>query len=153
MLAKLPMIGLAAGFAAALAAPAALAAHYEIAMVNIGSTGAKAFEPAFIQASVGDTVTFVPVDKGFNAEVIPGMLPLGARGFRGEMNQPVTITLTQEGVWGVKSMPYYGMGMVALIQVGSPINLEDALTVPHPARAQARLDPIMAQVLQNYEAN
>lgn len=153
MLAKLPMIGLAAGFAAALAAPAALATHYEIAMVHNGSTGAKAFEPAFIQASVGDTVTFVPVDKGFNAEIIPGMLPLGARGFRGGMNEPVTITLTQEGVWGVKSMPYYGMGMVAVIQVGSPVNLDEAMSIPQPARAQARMEPIFAQVLQNYEAN
>ncbi|WP_096785195.1 pseudoazurin [Rhodobacter sp. CZR27] len=153
MLAKFPMIGIAAGFAAALAAPAALAAHHEIAMVNIGSTGAKAFEPSYIQAEVGDTVTFVPVDRGFNAEIIPGMLPLGALGFRGEMNKPVTITLTQEGVWGVKSMPYYGMGMVALIQVGAPVNLEDALSVPQPARAQARLEPMFAQVMQNYEAN
>lgn len=153
MLAKLPMIGLLAGLAASLTAGAALAAHHEIAMVNIGSTGAKAFEPAFIEAKLGDTVTFLPVDKGFNAEIIPGMLPLGARGFRGEMNKPVTITLTQEGVWGVKSMPYYGLGMVALIQVGSPVNLEDALSVPHPQRAQARLEPMFARVLQNYEAN
>ncbi|ABA78486.1 pseudoazurin [Rhodobacter sphaeroides] len=152
MLANLPMIGLAAGLAAALALPAG-AANYEIAMVHNGSTGAKAFEPAFIQAKVGDTVTFLPVEKGFNAEIIPGMLPLGARGFRGEMNRPVTITLTQEGVWGVKSMPYYGMGMVALIQVGAPLNLEEAMSVPQPARAEARLEPLFAQVLQNYEAN
>lgn len=48
MLANLPMIGLAAGLAAALALPAG-AANYEIAMVHNGSTGAKAFEPAFIQ--------------------------------------------------------------------------------------------------------
>ncbi|SNX71910.1 pseudoazurin [Cereibacter ovatus] len=153
MLAKFPMIGLAAGLAAALVAPAAHATNHEIAMVNIGSSGAKAFEPAFIEAKVGDTVTFIPVDKGFNAEVIPGMLPLGARGFKGEMNRPVTVTLTQEGVWGVKSMPYFGMGMVALIQVGTPVNLQDALSVPLPARAQARMEPMLAQAMQNYQAN
>lgn len=53
----------------------------------------------------------------------------------------------------MKSMPYYGMGMVALIQVGAPLNLEEAMSVPQPARAEARLEPLFAQVLQNYEAN
>lgn len=150
MSAKLSMAALAATL---LLAPMAKAAHHEIAMLNYNAEGAKVFEPSFLTAEVGDTVTFVPVDKGFNAEIIPGMLPLGARGFRGEMNRPVTITLTQEGLWGIKSMPYYGMGMVALIQVGEPVNLSEAMSVPHSPRATARLAPMFEKVLQNFEAN
>lgn len=144
---------LAACLAALLTALAVEAAHHEVAMLNIGAGGAKVFEPAFLSAEVGDTVTFLPVDRGFNAEIVPGMLPLGARGFRGEMNRPVTITLTQEGLWGIKSMPYYGLGMVALIQVGKPVNLTEALSVPHAPRATARFAPMFDKVLQNFEAN
>jgi hypothetical protein len=38
------------------------------------------------------------------------------------------------------------MGMVALIQVGAPVNLETALAVTQKGKAKTRFEPLFAQV-------
>ena len=48
------------------------------------------------------------------------MLPADATPFVGKVNQDVTVTFDKPGVYGVKCLPHYGMGMVALIVVGTP---------------------------------
>ena len=50
------------------------------------------FEPALSKVAVGDTVTFIPTDKGHNAETIPGMMPEGAKAFKGKINQEIAVT-------------------------------------------------------------
>src|SRR3546814_17407119 len=60
------------------------------------------FEPAFVKAESGDTVRFVAVDKGHNAESIAGMLPEGAEPFAGKFHQEITVTLAQPGVYGYR---------------------------------------------------
>lgn len=129
------MIIVAAGIVA-LAAGNALAADHQVQMLNKGEKGAMVFQPDFIQADPGDTVTFVPTDKGHDAESIKGMIPEGAEAFKGKMNEQITVTLGKEGVYGVKCTPHYGMGMVALIIVGTAVNLEEAKTVKHPGKAK-----------------
>lgn len=39
-------------------------------------------EPAFLAVAAGDTVLFLPTDKGDNVETIKGMLPEGAESFK-----------------------------------------------------------------------
>lgn len=129
------MIIVAAGVVA-LATGNALAADHQVKMLNKGEKGAMVFQPDFIQAAPGDTVTFVPIDKGHDAESIKGMIPEGAEAFKGKMNEQITVTLGKEGVYGVKCTPHYGMGMVALIIVGTAVNLEEAKTVKHPGKAK-----------------
>jgi pseudoazurin len=107
----------------------AFATDFKVQMLNQGKTGSMVFEPNLIQAQPGDTVTFVPTDKGHNAESIAGMLPDGVEPFKGKINEQVTIVLNKEGVYGVKCTPHYGLGMVALISVGQPTNLEGAMAV------------------------
>ncbi len=72
---------LAATFTAALALGAlavpALAADYEIHMLNKGEAGTMVFEPNFLAIQPGDTVTFIPTDKGHNVESIKDMIPEG----------------------------------------------------------------------------
>ena len=139
-------LGVAAMLAAAGLAPAG-AAEYEIRMLNRGEAGIMVFEPAFLEIAPGDTVHFRAVDKGHNAASIDGMVPDGGATWKGGLNKDVTVTLDAEGVYGVRCVPHYGMGMVALIVVGDPaINLETARQIKHPGKAKQRmaelLDPL-----------
>ena len=62
------------------------------------------------------------------------------------MNKDVAVTLTKPGLYGVKCLPHYGLGMIALIQVGKPGNLAQAKSVKHPPLAQRRFDSIFRAV-------
>src|SRR5919106_6893707 len=125
----------------------ASAAEHEVKMLNKGEAGIMVFEPAFLEIAPGDTVHFRAVDKGHNAASIDGMVPDGGATWKGGLNKDVTVTLDAEGVYGVRCVPHYGMGMVALIVVGDPaINLETARQIKHPGKAKQRmaelLDPL-----------
>lgn len=135
----------AAAFAAALMACAAQAADHQVQMLNKGEKGSMVFQPDFVVAAPGDTITFVPTDKSHNAESIKGMIPAEATPFKGKMNEQITVTLDKEGVYGVKCMPHYGMGMVALIVVGKPANLEQAKGVKQTGKAKKVFDELLAQ--------
>lgn len=140
---------LLAAFASLVLVGGAHAADHEIQMLNKGEKGAMVFQPDFIQAAPGDTVTFQPTDKSHDAESIKGMLPDGAEPFKGKISQPITVTVNAEGVYGVKCTPHYGMGMVALIVVGQPVNIEEAKTVKHPGKAKKVFAELLAQVPAN----
>lgn len=118
-----------------LAVPAG-AAEFEVRMLNKGAEGAMVFEPSFLQINVGDTVRFVPTDKSHDAQSIPGMIPVGAQPFAGKVNEAITVAFDRAGVYGVKCLPHYGMGMVALISVGTPANIDLAKAVSHPGKAK-----------------
>jgi pseudoazurin len=113
------------------------AAEVEVKLLNKGSDGAvMVFEPAFVKIAPGDTVKFVSADKGHNAESIKGMLPEGAVPFLGKNNEDVAVKFEKEGVYGIKCLPHYGMGMVAMIVVGSPGNVDQAKAVPQVGKAK-----------------
>jgi pseudoazurin len=137
---------IAATFAALLTAGAAQAADHQVQMLNKGEHGVMVFQPNYIEAAPGDTVTFVPTDKGHDAASIDGMIPEGATPFKGEISKPVTLTVDKEGVYGVKCVPHYGMGMVALVVVGKPVNLEKAKTVKQPGKAKTVFADLFSKV-------
>jgi pseudoazurin len=112
------------------------AAEFEVKMLNKGVEGAMVFEPSLLKVTPGDSVKFVATDKTHNAESIKGMIPEGAKTFVGKMNEDVTVSFDQPGVYGIKCLPHYGMGMVAMIVVGTPTNEEQAKEVKHPGRAK-----------------
>ena len=116
----------------------ATAAEIEVKMLNRGAEGVMVFEPALIKVAPGDTVKFVSTDKGHNAESIKGMLPDGGATFIGKMGEDVAIKFDQAGIYGVKCAPHYGMGMVAMVVVGTPANEEQAKAVPQVGRASCR---------------
>ena len=115
-----PIILAAAG-AMALAGPA-MAKDVQVKMLNKGASGPMVFEPALVKIAPGDSVTFVALDKGHNAEIISSMMPAGAAPFKGKMNQTFTVKFSKPGVYGYKCLPHLGMGMVGVIQVGKPGN-------------------------------
>jgi pseudoazurin len=120
-----------------LTAGAARAAEIEVKLLNKGSDGATmVFEPAFVKIAPGDTVKFVSTDKGHNAESIKGMLPEGATAFQGKNGEDIAVKFDSEGVYGIKCLPHYGMGMVAIVVVGAPTNLDQAKAVPQVGKAK-----------------
>lgn len=137
---------ISASLAALMLATAAYAENFEVKLLNKGADGAMVFEPAFVKAAVGDTITFLSTDKGHNVEGIEGMLPAGVEAFKSAMGADYVLTLTSEGLYGVKCTPHYSMGMVALIQAGAPANQEAAAAVPHKGKAKTRFEPLFAQV-------
>lgn len=133
-------------FGAAISfATVAGAADIEIKMLNKGAKGAMVFEPDLVFAAPGDTIHFVPTDKGHNAETIKGMIPDGATAFKSKPGEAFSVQLQQPGVYGVKCLPHYGMGMVALIQVGDAVNIEAAKAVKHQGKAKKAFEELFAQ--------
>jgi pseudoazurin len=120
------------------------AAEFEVKMLNKGEKGAMVFEPNLIKAQVGDTVKFIATDKGHNAETMKGMLPEGAEAFKGKMNEEVVLTLGTDGIYGIKCLPHYGLGMVMVVAVGEPVNLEEAKAAKQTGKAKKVLGEIFA---------
>ena len=130
-------IAMLAAAAAVLAlAGGAQAGEVEVKLLNRGADGVMVFEPAFLKIAPGDTVKFVSTDKGHNAESIKGMLPEGAAPFVGKNNEDIAVKFEQEGVYGIKCLPHYGMGMVGMIVVGNPGNVDQAKAVPQVGKAK-----------------
>ncbi len=117
-------------------------------MKNQGAEGSMVFEPSFIKAAPGDTIRFVPTNPSHNAETMANMLPAGATPMKGAMNKEVTMTVTKPGLYGIKCMPHYSMGMVALVQVGkvTPADIAAAKAVKLPPFAAKRMTAALAKV-------
>jgi pseudoazurin len=117
-------------------------------MLNKGEAGAMVFEPAYVKADVGDTVKFVPTDKGHNAESVAEAWPEGAEPLKGKMNEEITYKVEKEGLYVIKCLPHYGMGMVALVQAGKPVNLDKVKDFKALGKAKKRLSDELAKVTQ-----
>jgi pseudoazurin len=136
---------LAVSVAALLVAGApATAADHEVRMLNKGEKGVMVFEPDLTRVAPGDTVTFKATDPGHNAETIEGMIPDGAASFEGKMGKDVTVVFAEPGVYGVKCKPHLAMGMVAVVVVGDPVNLDAANAVRNPGKAGKRFAELFA---------
>ncbi|QHD68128.1 pseudoazurin [Sphingobium yanoikuyae] len=135
------------GLAMASAMPAA-AKDITVHMKNKGADGAMVFEPSFVKAAPGDVIHFQPTDPSHNAETISTMLPAGATPMKGAMNKEAVLTVSRPGLYGIKCMPHYSMGMVALVQVGKPTaaDVTAAKAVKLPPFAAKRMNAALAQV-------
>ncbi len=96
-----------------------------VKMLNMGDGGAMIFEPAVIKVSKGDTIHFKATDVSHNSETIPGMIPAGADGWMGALNEDISITIDSEGVYVYQCNPHAMLAMVGVIQVGEAVNLDD----------------------------
>jgi pseudoazurin len=135
---------------ALMMAGGARAAEVEVKLLNKGADGAvMVFEPAFVKIAPGDMVKFVAADKGHNVETIKGMLPDGATPFTGKNGEDVAVKFDQAGVYGVKCLPHYAMGMVAMVVVGAPTNTDQAKAVPQAGKAKQ----VFATLFQKLDAD
>ncbi|KFL27275.1 hypothetical protein JP74_08910 [Devosia sp. 17-2-E-8] len=144
---RLTRLTLAGLVVAALSSLPALAADFEVKMLNKGSDGSPmVFEPALTKIQPGDTVHFIAASKGHNAETIPGMFPEGAESFKSPIGKDFSFTFEKDGIYGIRCTPHYGMGMVAMIVVGEPTNLDEAKGVKQPGKAADRFEAIFTQL-------
>lgn len=130
----------------------AAAAEVEVKLLNKGAEGVMVFEPSFVKIAPGDTVKFLAADKGHNAETVKGMLPDGAAPFVGKMGEDVSIKFDQPGVYGIKCLPHYGMGMVAMVVVGTPTNEDQAKAVPQVGKAKQAFAALFDKLAANRTA-
>ena len=111
-------------------------------------SGLQVFKPRLIKAKVGDTVRFVPTDPTHQSSSIADMIPEGARGWEGEINQEVSYVLPMPGIYGYQCVPHYAAGMIGLIIVegeGMTANLEAAKAVSHPGLAGREFTEVFEQ--------
>ena len=120
---------------------AAAAAEYGVKMLNKGSDGPMVFEPSLLKIQPGDTVRFVPADKGHNVVSIEGMMPEGTQPFTSKMSQGMVVTFDKPGIYGYECKPHCGMGMVGMIVVGdASANLDSAMSMKDPGKAMHRFE-------------
>ena len=102
------------------------AENFDVKMVNADASGqVMVFDPPFIKANIGDTVTFLPTDMLHNSQSVPGLIPSSASSWNGAMNEKITVELNAEGVYIYQCTPHIALGMIGVIQVGSPTNIDD----------------------------
>ena len=102
------------------------AENFDVKMVNADASGqVMVFDPPFIKANVGDTVTFLPTDMLHNSQSVPGLIPSSANSWNGAMNEKITVELNAEGVYVYQCTPHIALGMIGVIQVGNPTNIDD----------------------------
>lgn len=137
---------LAVSATGAMMASVTQAAEHEVKMLNKSGAKFMQFEPAFVKVAPGDTVKFIPTDPAHNAESIPDIWPDGAEKFKGALNKEVVMKFDKDGVYGIKCMPHYAMGMVMLVQVGAPSNLDKAKSFKGPGAAGQNFEELLANV-------
>ncbi|MEM1429747.1 MAG: pseudoazurin [Pseudomonadota bacterium] len=132
---------------------AALAAEsHDIEMLNQHPENSRlrqVFFPRIHVVMPGDTVNFLATDRGHNSATIDGMVPDGAEGWNGKINEEISATLDAPGFYGYQCTPHASVGMVGLIIVqgdGMMDNLEAAQGVRQRGRAKAAWDEIWEEV-------
>ena len=128
-----------------------VAEEHEIKMLNFSESGPMVFEPGFLRIEPGDTVIFKPVDLAHNTETISTMIPDGGQEWLGNINEDVRVTLTTEGVYVYQCTPHLILGMVGVIQVGKPSNLNEVIEASSNmtfAVNSERLSNYLGQVIQ-----
>jgi len=107
-----------------VALPAAAKDH-KVQMLDTNSSGdIMVFDPPFLKINKGDTVTFVATSPGHN--IISRLVPPGAKDWKAGVNHDITVTFDTEGVYIYECDLHKFLGMVGVIQVGKPTNLEAA---------------------------
>ena len=125
--------------------------EHVVKMLNMGDGGAMIFEPAVIKVSKGDTIHFKATNVSHNSETLPGMIPSGAEGWMGALNQDISVTIDSEGVYVYQCNPHAMLAMVGVIQVGEAVNLADVKAAAQSMKStfvsnSDRLDGYLAQL-------
>lgn len=138
---------------ALLATTAAHAETYEVRMLNRNETGGMPYEPDFLRLAPGDTVRFIPTLPSHNAATMPEIVPSGAKPFKGKIDQQIEVPFTVPGIYGIKCIPHYMMGMVMLVIVGDAPVESVAIPAGLPPEAKKRLEEIKARAIAKARAN
>jgi pseudoazurin len=87
---------------------------------------ARVFVPDILYIKPGDTVHWMNMTSHDTVSQ-DGMIPEGAKGWRGAIGENFSVTLTKEGVYPYICEPHIGFGMAGVIIVGKPVNIDAAM--------------------------
>jgi pseudoazurin len=121
----------------------ALGDEIEVKSLNRSSTGFFVFSPDFVRIKPGDVINFVASDKGHQVHSVPGMIPEGARPFDAKMSEDIKVTFTVSGVYVIACRPHTTMGMIGVVLVGDPINIDTLDPSSLPAKARIKLETLL----------
>ena len=121
-------------------AAAASASETTVEMLNSKNGENLVFSEKFSKIAKGDTITFKSAKPGHNAEFIPGGFPQGAEEMKGQIGKDVSYTFNVPGIYLIRCAPHYGMGMVAVVEVDSPANIDQIKQVFLPGKVRAVVD-------------
>jgi pseudoazurin len=100
------------------------AKNFEVKLLTSDSNGqSMVMSPGYLKIEKGDTVTFIPSDITHNVESIA--IPNLAKSFTSKMGEKFSYTFAEQGVYLYKCSPHFALGMLGVIQVGSPDNLNE----------------------------
>jgi pseudoazurin len=89
---------------------------------------ARVFNPDILYVQPGDSVQWVNMAVGGHDTVsIEGLIPEGAQPWRSQIGENYGITPTVEGVYAYVCEPHIGFGMMGVIVVGKPVNIDAAM--------------------------
>tara|TARA_B100000214_G_scaffold128460_1_gene91375 strand:- start:312 stop:734 length:423 start_codon:yes stop_codon:yes gene_type:complete len=120
---------------------------FTVDMLNVRSDGqSMVYSDDVLKVAVGDTVTWVPKDKGHNVEFIIGPnaieLPKKSR-----INQEFTYTFEKPGVYFYQCTPHKSMGMIAVVIVGEDLtNLDQVKNVRVFGKSKRKLEEILSLI-------
>ena len=101
------------------------AEEHTIEMLNKDENKNKmVYSQEILKISLGDTVTWVPTDKGHNVQMIASPNDLK---FRSKNNKEVSITFDMPGIYFYLCSPHRAMGMIGLVVVGEDTSNEEQI--------------------------
>lgn len=131
---RLSWLSVFAGLIFLFSVAGARAADIVIRMLDTSKDGPLAFEPSFVKANVGDTLVFTPSSKGHSTESL--LVPDGSKSWKSGYGKETRVTVAKEGVYLYGCKAHRRMGMVGVVQVGRPVNLEEAKKAAATASSQ-----------------
>lgn len=138
----------------AVARPTWAATAHDVEMLNVHPENRRlrqVFFPRVLAVQPGDTVNFLATDRGHNSATVDGMIPEGAEGWDGKINEEVSATFEVPGFYGYQCTPHASVGMVGLIVVqgdGMMDNYEAAQGVRQRGRARSAWEEIWEEATE-----
>jgi pseudoazurin len=118
----------------------ALGDEIEVKSRNRSSTGFFVFPAVFVRIKSGGAINFVAAEKGHEVHSVPDMIPEGTQPFDAEMSQDIKAMFTVPRVCVIACKPHTAMGMVGVVVVGEPINIDKIDPSTLPGMARIKLD-------------
>ena len=123
----------------------AFAGDVEIEMLNKDANGNKmVYGQEIVYVDIGDTVTWLPVSKGHNVEMIAS--PDNMK-FKSKNNKKAAITFQTSGIYYYWCTPHKGMGMIGLVVVGNDTsNIEEISQAKARGKSKKKLKKLLSEL-------
>ena len=118
----------------------------QVKELNRGPAGFFVFDPELVRIKPGDTIDFIAVDKGHDVHSVSGMIPDGGQPIDGKTNQDTKVTFSQPGVYVFACKLHTVMGMVGVVVVGDPVNIDKIDPSALPPKAKAKVQTLLEEI-------